>query len=108
MNIFNIEKTEQEIKVDEIRRCAEYRRGALEAHISAYEVAFKDFWENEKVTPQEQCDALGDKASQFFQVSQLTQQYIKTLKPDWGEPKMPYEFTVNEDGTVVIGNKIDD
>lgn len=106
MNIFNIEKTEDEVKVDEIRRCAVYRNGAVEAHISAYEVAFNDFWHNPTVTPQEQCDALGTVAIQFFQVSALTQEYIKTLKPDWIPPAMPYLFEVNKDGSITIGDKI--
>jgi len=107
MNIFNIEKTADEVKLDEIRRCAEYRKGALEAHISAYTVSFNDFWNNPTVSPQEQCDALGTGALAFFQISSITQDYIKALKPDWVAPVVPYEFTINEDGSVVIGDKIE-
>jgi hypothetical protein len=106
MDIFNIEKTQEEIKRDEIRRCAEYRKGALEAHTSAYEVAFHEFWNNSIVTPQEQCDALGTNAMQFFITSQTTATYIKTLNPGWTPPEVPYEFTINADGTVLIGDKI--
>ena len=107
MDIFTIQKTEDEIKIDEIRRCADFRKRAVEAHISSYEEAFNDFWNNSLVTPQEQCDALGNSAVQFFIVSATTQQYILALKPDWTPPFIPYEFTCNEDGTVVIGNKIE-
>lgn len=106
-NIFNIEKTEQEIKLDEIRRCAEYRRGAVESHISAYEVAFNDFWNNsEGVTAQEHCDALGSNAIQFFNASQATQNYILSIMPAWTPPTIPNEYVINPDGTITIGEVI--
>jgi hypothetical protein len=106
MNIFNIEQTAEDIKKQEIKNCAQQRRFALENFIHSYQTSFDMFWNNRKVSPQEQCDALGNKAVEFFQVSAITQNYIKALKPDWVEPTMPYEFEIKEDGTVIIGDKI--
>lgn len=106
MSIFNIEKTQQEIKLDEMRRCAEYRNGARGAHESAFLVSFNDFWNNPIVSPQEHCDALGNKAYQLFQTSAITAKYLMTLNPEFVMPTIPYDFTINEDWTVTIGEKI--
>jgi hypothetical protein len=106
MSIFNIEKTESEVKNDEVRRCASFRWGALDTHKSYFEKSFDDFWNNAIVTPQEHCDALGNQAIQFFQIAALTIEYINTIDPSWIPPTVPYNFTINQDGTVTIGNKI--
>ena len=102
MDIFNIEKTEQEKKIEEIRRQADQRRYGLDCFITAYERSFRDFWHSDIVSPQEICDSLGTNAYQLFQAMEATQNYIKALRPDWVELTPPQVFTVNEDGTISI------
>ena len=104
MDIFNIEKSEQEIKMEEIRRCAEYRKGAIEAHISAYEVAFNDFWENGKVTPNDHFDIFGKEGKTFIDFLKKTEDYIKSVKPDWKAPEIPFEYQ-EDAGKISIGDK---
>jgi len=47
---------------------------------------------------------LGTKALSVFQASALTQQFIKTLDPEWIELTVPegYEVIFNEDGSAII------
>lgn len=56
--------------------------------------------------PQAVLDQFGTSASQLFQASNAAQQLIKALDPTWVELVPPYEFTVNEDGTITIGDKL--
>jgi len=107
MNIFNIEKTEAELKADEVRRCAEYRKGTLEALTSAFTVSFNDIFNNSILTPQEHFDFFGNNAAQFFQTFTATAQFIKSMNPDFEVPTIPYEYIVNDDGTITVGEKIE-
>lgn len=108
MSIFNveIEKTPEELKIEEIRRFALFRKMALENYVQAYEISFRDFWYNPLVTPQEHCDFFGDKASEFFLINSIISENIKKIIPDYVAPTIPYEYFINEDGTVTIGEKI--
>lgn len=101
-----MEKTLEQLKYDEIIRCAQYRNGWRESHESAFLVSFNDFWNNELVTPQEHCDALWNSAYELFQTSALTAEYLTKLNPDFIIPPVPYEYTINQDWTVTIGEKI--
>jgi hypothetical protein len=93
---------EQDPKQEEIKRCAIYRKGALESIVSAYETSFNDFWNNNIVTPQEHCDYFGNKARDFFIVNSQILAFIQSLKPDYQGLPIPNEFVINEDGTVTI------
>lgn len=107
MSIFSAELTPEEIKNNEILRCATYRKGTLEALYSAYIVSFNDFWYNSIVTPQEVCNFYGNQAGQLFYVSSKTFEFMYLLNPTLVPPFIPFEFTVNEDGTVTIGEPIE-
>jgi hypothetical protein len=81
MNIFNIEKTEEEVKKEEARRQAIYRRDLLVGFASGLYVAYKDFWNNEILTPQEQCDLLGSEAFDLFSKHATGVEFILTHLP---------------------------
>lgn len=67
MSIFTLEQSQYEIKRNEVRNQTEYRKWAIIAFASALVVAYKQFWNNNIVTPQEQCDILWEQAPLLFQ-----------------------------------------
>ena len=83
----------------------------LETEYQSQANLFHLFWHQTECTPQEICNALGDKAGQLFQLAQAQLQYLATVSQITGEPfrlepqqyeaKKPY--TINTDGTVTIG-----
>ena len=106
MGIFEVNKTTEDIKKAELIRCAEYRKGAVDALKSAIIVSFNDFWNNRILTPQEICDANGTDAALLFSLLSDLNEFIKTkLDPSFKLPDIPYEYTINADGTVVIGDR---
>jgi hypothetical protein len=112
MNIFNIEKTEEEVKKEEARRQAIYRRDLLVGFASGLYVAYKDFWNNEILTPQEQCDLLGSEAFDLFSRHQAGVVFVMQNLPDVADyisdwlsvTTLPEgkEVEIKEDGTVNI------
>jgi len=70
--------------------------------------AFALVWNNPHVTPQEVSTKFGHDAYKLFEVAGLTIQYILALDPTWTPPTPPYEYTINEDGTVLVGEKIEE
>ncbi len=65
--------------------------------------SFNSFWYGD-ISPIVKVQMLGNKALSIFQASALTQQFIKTLDPDWIVLEVPeqYEVTFNEDGSAII------
>lgn len=62
-------------------------------------------WQNKQgLTPQQVMDAFGSDAAELFQLSNALLTMLKTVKPDdeYGNTKAPYDYTINEDGTVTI------
>ena len=82
MNIYNIQKTTQELQIEEARRQASYRENMLIAFASAIYVAYKDFWYSEILASQEQCDLLGDSAVDLFTKHAIGVQFILENLPN--------------------------
>lgn len=61
-------------------------------------------WRNENLTPQEIFDAYGTNGYLLFQSSANTIEFIMKEDPTFIPTLPPYEYTINEDGTVVIGD----
>lgn len=68
--------------------------------------AFNLIWHNPKASPQEMINAFGNEAVQLFILSRTNEEQIKAINPDWEYLVPPYEVTLNEDGTVTIGDLI--
>jgi len=72
-----------------------------------YEGIKQSVWGNQQgLTPQEVFDALGTNGAELFQLSALLVQAVNAAKPDTLDPAQPYEFTINEDGTVTVGDPV--
>ena len=77
--------------------------------ISSYNDIRTAVWENPAgLTPQEVFDALGTDGAELFQLSALLVNTVNSAKPDTLSGDQPYEFTVNPDGSVTVGNKIEE
>lgn len=53
--------------------------------------------------PQAVLDEFGSSAVELFQASVAAQEFIKQFDNTWVDLVTPYEFTINEDGTVTVG-----
>lgn len=115
MDIFNIEKTPEELELNEARRQAEYRLNTLISFASALYVTYKDFWNNKIITPQKQCDILGTRASELFLKHTSGVQFVLTNLPNITDYIPDFmditvipqdkEVVINQDGSVTITNK---
>ena len=64
-------------------------------------------WQNPQgLTPQQVFDALGTEGAELFQLSSLLVQTVNAAKPDTLDGSQPYNFTVNDDGTVTVGEPV--
>jgi hypothetical protein len=108
MDIFNQQKPEVDLKKEQETLFDEALNTSLNSVKASVNMLIRGFFDNPAITAQERCDLKGTKAVEYFNIIQTTIQYIKTLDPSWEAPQIPYEITVNEDGTVLIGDKIEE
>ena len=71
--------------------------------------SFNSFWYG-TISPAIKVQMLGNKALDIFNASALTQQFIKTLDPEWVILEVPpeYEVVFNEDGSAIINEVVDE
>jgi len=81
--------------------------GLYHQTVSQHARLFQQFWENRKVSPQEILDEYGTDAAQLFAYSSQLQALAKGINPDYEPLVPPYAFTINRDGTVTVGEKIE-
>ena len=87
------------------RKVFETYQGLIESYASIRQMV----WDNPQgLTPQEVLDALGTSGAELFQLSGLLVNTVNTAQPDTLSGDQPYEFTVNPDGSVVVGDKIEE
>jgi hypothetical protein len=67
---------------------------------------FNMLWNNPKASPQEILDEYGTDAAELFSFSLQIQTMAKAIDPTYVRLVSPYEYTINPDGTVTIGDKI--
>jgi hypothetical protein len=73
-----------------------------------YQIAFDMLWNTPDLTAQEVCDSLGNQAYKLFETAMKWIQLIQQFDPNWVYPPAPRFFTVNEDGTVTIGDLVEE
>lgn len=108
MSIIKIEKTQEDIAKDIAKKVLGTNLNGLNKLKDAIRSSFSLIWDNPNATPQEILDEFGTNAKELFIASAKTIAFIKSFDEEYEEPKRLYEFTINEDGTVVVGDKIED
>lgn len=106
INIFNTEGKIVDPINELVDTIIQTNISGLNRLIRNHERNFKLIWNHPEITPQEIFDKFGESAIQLFQASAATQQYIQAVKPDYEPLVPPYNFEINEDGTVTVGEKI--
>jgi hypothetical protein len=76
---------------------------------SQHQEIMQAVWNNPAgLTPQQVMDAFGSEAAELFQLSDQLLTMLGNVKPDdpyLEEAAAPYNYTINDDGTVTIGDK---
>ena len=66
---------------------------------------FNTVWKHPKLTPQEIFDAFGTDARDLVVSSYGVAQALNAIVPNTITEIPPYEYTINDDGTVTVGEK---
>lgn len=101
-------KTKDEIVKDQIIILNDLAIKSLEDYKNSYQRTFEWLWYNANATPQELLNGLGSEAYKLFVSAQKVITHITELDPTYVYPPAPYEYTINQNGTVTVGNKIDE
>lgn len=89
------------------RRIKQRSTETLFGLIGTYEELKNAVWNNPQgLTPQQVFDSLGTDASQLFSLSTVLVQTVNTVQPNTLVDSHPYNYTINEDGTVTVGEII--
>ncbi len=106
--MFNIpEKTRQDELIDIVRKIDSKVLETIENAKVGYRATYDMLWHTPNVHPQEICDILGNEAYKMFENAMRWIQVLQQFDPSWVYPPAPYQFTVNENGTVTIGELIE-
>ena len=68
---------------------------------------FNLLWNNSKATPQEILNEYGVDAAELFSFSLQIQTMATSIDPSYVALVPPYKFTINGDGNVTVGDKIE-
>ena len=97
------ERTKDQIKADVANTIAKESQEFYETLVRRYNDVMNKFWNHQKLTPQEICDALGTDAKSLFDNGTQLATMILTIKPTEDRLKLPeFESVKNSDGSVVI------
>lgn len=73
---------------------------------NAWTQIFNSIWSNQILSPQEAIDSFGADAASLFQLSAQAQAFLNSVQPGVNVLTPPFQFTVNQDGTVTVGDPI--
>ena len=110
MPIIDVEKkdkTQAEIVTQVKGRMVKLASGLYAQTVSQHTRLFQQLWKSPKVTPQEILDEYGTDAAQLFAFSAQLQALALGINPDYEPLVSPYEYIINPDGTVTVGEKIE-
>lgn len=71
-----------------------------------FSVSFEAVWNNAELTPQEVFDSYGTDSLQLFMIAGATQAMLNAIVPGSSTQVPPYHYTIHQDGTVTVGEKI--
>ena len=98
------QKTKEELLKEKVSRIVQSANGLIDMIKAEHTMSFIALWSHEN--PQEIFDLLGSESALMFRDSHGIQTLLKTVDPDYELLVPPYEYTINQDGTVTIGDKI--
>lgn len=108
MSIFQEEQLTQEEKLRAIKNeIARFNTRTLSIFKERYLKSLELVWGNKKASPQDILDSYGTSAVELFVTSNAVADFIKSVDPLFEKPIPPYEYTINEDGTVTVGDLIE-
>lgn len=103
MNIFKTTEPDIDYLAETIKEIVNTNAVSLNMLERAHRRNFNAIWFNDRFSPQEIIDSFGTDVKDLFIASKATQDYIKAFNPEYEYLIPPRAFTINEDGTVTIG-----
>jgi len=100
-----LKKTQEELAKEAVISFSKESQDVLDNYKYNYQRLFSMIW-NSSVHPQDFFDVLGSQAVTIFQTAQEVVTHIMKLDPTYEALSAPYEFEINNDGTVTVGEKI--
>ena len=78
-----------------------------ETLVATYRDLYDRVWENRLgLTPQQVFDGLGTQGVELFKLSQLLVTTVNSATPGSIGATQPYDYTINPDGTVTVGDPL--
>lgn len=96
-------KSAQDVAIEQVAAINAHATASAQNAAHNYQVAFDLVWNNPSSTPQDIFDVLGNEAVQLFLQARACIAYLQAVIPGYQEPVPPYQYTLNEDGTVTCG-----
>jgi len=106
ITIANENETQQDIAAGVKDRIVANSTGMFRRMKQEHARIFNLLWNNPKATPQEILDQYGTDAAELFSFSLQIQTMAKAIDPGYVPLVSPYEYTINRDGTITVGDKI--
>ena len=107
ITIANENETQQDIVAGVKDRIVANSTGMFRRMKQEHARIFNMLWNNPKATPQEILDQYGEEAAALFSFSSQIQAMATAIDPGFVALVPPYEYTINPDGTVIVGEKIE-
>ena len=104
MILTNIEKTQEEINKEIANNFVDYLNNVVQGTDNKMKHLAERFWDNPVVIS----EALGTDTGKLFTLLGSLEALLAQFDPNYIPFKVPYEFTVNEDGSVIIGDRIEE
>jgi hypothetical protein len=106
IEIVNESETQQDVAVVVKKRIVDMSTAMFRRMKQEHARIFNMLWNNPKATPQEILDQYGVDAAALFSFSSEIQTMAKAIDPGYVPLVSPYEYTINPDGTITVGDKI--
>lgn len=100
--IINKEKTQEEINADIVHEFVDYLNNVVKGTENRIQALFSKFWENAEVI----APALGTDAGKLFTLLGSLEALLEAYDDTYKKCAVPREYTMNEDGSVTIGDLI--
>jgi len=98
--IINRFKTQAEIDTEIVSKFVEYLNNVVTGTEKRVQTLFEQFWANADVIN----EAIGTETGKLFTLLGSLEALLEGYDPDYTKCVVPIEFTMNEDGTVTLGD----